>query len=104
MDVVSHSNRQGKVDSQSGKKGMVVSLDVEEYVQAAAVFGFPRIPGDDGPGDLVQPFDDGKTWNVRWQRTGMLGNYYCGKFQLFHLRQGANDTDKTAVDLVMREV
>ena len=66
--------RQGKVDSQNGRRGMVVSLDVEEYVKAADTFGFARVPGDDGPGELVQAFDEGMCWNVRWKRTGVYAH------------------------------
>ena len=99
-----HSIKQGKVDSQNGRRGMVVSLDVEEYVKAADTFGFARVPGDDGPGELVQAFDEGMCWNVRWKRTGKLGSYYTGAYALYHLRVGANDTDKTALDLVLRDV
>ena len=33
---------------------MVVSLDIEEFERGAALFGFVRVPGDDGPGELVQ--------------------------------------------------
>uniref|UniRef100_A0A7S0HFR2 Uncharacterized protein n=1 Tax=Hanusia phi TaxID=3032 RepID=A0A7S0HFR2_9CRYP len=65
-----HSNKHGKVDATNGRKGMVVSLDVEEYSQFASIFGAPRIAGDDGPGELLQPFEDGLTWNVRWSKTG----------------------------------
>ncbi len=54
------SNRTGKVDPNNGKKGMVVSLDLDEYEKFAVIAGCPRIEGDDGPGELVQPFDDGK--------------------------------------------
>ena len=136
------------MDSQNGRRGMVVSLDVEEYVKAADTFGFARVPGDDGPGELVQAFDEGMCWNVRWKRTGVyahapvstrvhaplyhsllacpparppalpshaaarpnrpcagkLGSYYTGAYALYHLRVGANDTDKTALDLVLRDV
>mmetsp|Transcript_25037 Transcript_25037/g.82596 ORF Transcript_25037/g.82596 Transcript_25037/m.82596 type:complete len:144 (-) Transcript_25037:1436-1867(-) len=66
-----HSNKHGKVDGTNGRKGMVVSLDVDEYSQFAAIFGAPRIAGDDGPGELLQPFEDGLTWNVRWSKTGV---------------------------------
>eukprot|EP00960_Hanusia_phi_P022328 660879-Hanusia_phi.AAC.2 len=38
--------------------------------QFASIFGAPRIAGDDGPGELLQPFEDGLTWNVRWSKTG----------------------------------
>jgi hypothetical protein len=37
---------------------------------------------------------------VRWINSGKLGNYYTGAFRLYHLRIGANDTDKSALDLV----
>mmetsp|Transcript_61047 Transcript_61047/g.145390 ORF Transcript_61047/g.145390 Transcript_61047/m.145390 type:complete len:151 (+) Transcript_61047:47-499(+) len=99
-----HSVRGGKVDPVNGKKGLVVSLDIGEYDEAAATFGFGRVPGDDGPGELVQAFDEGKCWNVRWMRTGRLGSYWTGAYQLYHLRVGANDTDKSPVDLILREV
>jgi hypothetical protein len=65
-----YSVKQGKVDSLNGRRGLVVSLDVEEFERSAATFGFVRIPGDDGPGELVQSFDEGMCWNVRWTRTG----------------------------------
>mmetsp|Transcript_49781 Transcript_49781/g.120798 ORF Transcript_49781/g.120798 Transcript_49781/m.120798 type:complete len:202 (-) Transcript_49781:97-702(-) len=165
-----HSNRLGKVDPLCGKKGMVVSLDQEEYSKFAEVYKTPRIPGDEGPGELVQPFDEGTSWNVRWIGTGRVGTYYtgaplrvpafsqrargpadppdgpaaatqaperpahraprtgpvwarwarlewpqcdggpnacallAGAFKLYHIRMGANDTDKTEVDLVMRDI
>uniref|UniRef100_A0A7S0VUE1 Uncharacterized protein n=1 Tax=Hemiselmis tepida TaxID=464990 RepID=A0A7S0VUE1_9CRYP len=99
-----HSNRLGKVDPLCGKKGMVVSLDQEEYSKFAETYNTPRIPGDDGPGELVQPFDEGTSWNVRWIRTGRVGTYYTGAYKLYHVRMGANDTDKTEVDLVMRDI
>jgi hypothetical protein len=67
---VVHSVKQGKVDSLNGRRGLVVSLDMEEFERSAATFGFVRIPGDDGPGELVQSFDEGMCWNVRWTRTG----------------------------------
>ena len=35
---------------------------------------------------------------------GKLGSYYTGAYALYHLRVGANDTDKTALDLVLRDV
>jgi len=41
-----HSVKQGKVDSLNGRRGMVVSLDVEEYERVAELFGFLRVPGD----------------------------------------------------------
>ena len=66
-----NSVKQGKVDSLNGRRGMVVSLDVEEYERAVSMFGFVRVPGDDGPGELVQSFDEGMCWNVRWTRTGV---------------------------------
>ena len=66
-----HSVKQGKVDSLNGRRGMVVSLDVEECERTVELFGFARIPGDDGPGELVQSFDQGMCWNVRWTRTGV---------------------------------
>jgi hypothetical protein len=115
------SNRTGKIDPTNGKKGMVVSLDLDEYQKFAVIAGCPRIEGDDGPGELVQPFDDGKetiytillvlaqgelifvagtSWNVRWMNSGKLGNYYTGAFKLYHLFIGANGTDKSALDLV----
>ena len=152
-----YSSRQGKVDSANGKKGAIVSLDVDEYVKVANHFGFPRIQGDDGPGELVQSFDDGKmaaffvnentlslcvvheewserqwagcraenltnesfsrrrrscahtsvlgaglTWNVRWLNTGNVGNYYTGAYQFYHVRIGANGTDKSPLDLVRK--
>ncbi len=53
------SSRSGKVDPTNGKKGTVVSLDLEEYEKFAIIAGCPRIEGDDGPGELVQPFDNG---------------------------------------------
>ena len=56
-----NSNKTGKVDATNGKKGMVVSLDVEEYEKMVTTFGCPRIEGDTGPGELVQSFDDGNT-------------------------------------------
>uniref|UniRef100_A0A7S0HIM8 Uncharacterized protein n=1 Tax=Hanusia phi TaxID=3032 RepID=A0A7S0HIM8_9CRYP len=99
-----HSNKHGKVDATNGRKGMVVSLDVEEYSQFASIFGAPRIAGDDGPGELLQPFEDGLTWNVRWSKTGQVGNYYTGAFKLYHLRVGAHDTDKSSVDLIFRSL
>mmetsp|Transcript_25023 Transcript_25023/g.82566 ORF Transcript_25023/g.82566 Transcript_25023/m.82566 type:complete len:151 (-) Transcript_25023:1374-1826(-) len=99
-----HSNKHGKVDGTNGRKGMVVSLDVDEYSQFAAIFGAPRIAGDDGPGELLQPFEDGLTWNVRWSKTGLVGNYYTGAFKLYHLRIGAHDTDKSSVDLIFRSL
>ena len=52
-------------------------MDIEEYERAAAVFGFVRVPGDDGPGELVQSFDEGMCWNVRWTRTG----FFCACVQ-----------------------
>ena len=55
------SNKNGKVDPVNGKKGMVVSLDIEEYEKLSSNFGCPRIDGDNGPGELVQSFDDGKS-------------------------------------------
>jgi hypothetical protein len=33
---------------------------------------------------------------------GKLGSYYTGAYKLYHLRVGANDTDKNALDLVLR--
>jgi hypothetical protein len=33
---------------------------------------------------------------------GKLGNYYTGAYKLYHMRVGANDTDKNALDLVLR--
>ena len=53
------STRTGKVDPTNGKKGMIVSLDIEEYDKMVTLFGCPRIEGDTGPGELVQSFDDG---------------------------------------------
>jgi len=44
-----HSVKQGKVDSLNGRRGMVVSLDVEEYERVAELFGFLRVPGDGTP-------------------------------------------------------
>lgn len=44
-----HSVKQGKVDSLNGRRGMVVSLDVEEYERVAELFGFLRVPGDGAP-------------------------------------------------------
>jgi hypothetical protein len=38
--------RFGKIDPLSGKKGMTVSLDVEEYQRFCESHGTPRIPGD----------------------------------------------------------
>jgi len=73
-----HSLKQGKVDSLNGRRGMVVSLDIEEYERAVGLFGFARIPGDDGPGELVQSFDQGMCWNVRWTRTGVSPASRCG--------------------------
>lgn len=35
---------------------------------------------------------------------GKLGSYYTGAYKLYHLRVGANDTDKNALDLVLRDV
>jgi hypothetical protein len=58
------SNRAGKVDPNNGKKGTVVSLDLEEYEKFAVIAGCPRIEGDDGPGELVQPFDDGSVLHL----------------------------------------
>jgi len=72
--------------------------------QFASIFGAPRIAGDDGPGELLQPFEDGLTWNVRWSKTGQVGNYYTGAFKLYHLRVGAHDTDKSSVDLIFRSL
>lgn len=40
-------------------------------------------------------------WCVR-ALAGKLGNYYTGAYKLYHLRVGANDTDKNALDLVLR--
>ena len=60
--------------------------------------------GDDGPGELVQSFDEGTSWNVRWSRTGRMGTYYTGAYKLYHIRMGANDTDKSEVDIVMRNI
>jgi hypothetical protein len=54
------SNKSGKIDPANGKKGLVVSLDIEEYEKLATIYGCPRIEGDDGPGELVQSFDDGE--------------------------------------------
>jgi len=39
---------------------------------------------------------------VRPVLAGKLGNYYTGAYKLYHLRVGANDTDKNALDLVLR--
>jgi hypothetical protein len=33
----------------NGRRGMVVSLDVEEYERVAELFGFLRVPGDGTP-------------------------------------------------------
>ena len=33
---------------------------------------------------------------------GKLGSYYTGAYKLYQLRVGANDTDKNALDLVLR--
>jgi hypothetical protein len=33
-----------------------------------------------------------------------MGNYYTGAYKLYHIRIGANDTDKSEVDLVMRSI
>lgn len=33
-----------------------------------------------------------------------MGSYYTGAFKLYHIRMGANDTDKSEVDLVMRNI
>ena len=41
--------KQGKVDSLNGRRGMVVSLDVEEYERVAELFVFLRVPGDGAP-------------------------------------------------------
>jgi len=83
-----HSVKQGKVDSLNGRRGMVVSLDVEEFERSAAIFGFERIPGDDGPGELVQAFDEGMCWNVRWTRTGAPGALCIGPAICAVLRGG----------------
>ena len=42
----------------------------------------------------------GTCWNVRWINSGKMGNYYTGAFKIYHLRIGANGTDKSALDLV----
>ena len=72
-----HSVKQGKVDSMNGRRGVVVSLDVEEFERTSAIFSFERTPGDDGPGELVQSFDEGMMWNVRWTRTGVCVYVYA---------------------------
>ena len=38
--------RLGKVDPLCGKKGMVVSLDLEEYTKFSEIHKTPRIPGE----------------------------------------------------------
>jgi hypothetical protein len=43
----------------------------------------------------------GTSWNVRWINSGKMGNYYTGAFKLYHLRIGANGTDKSPLDLVL---